>query len=118
VPRSNRPRRPKDSGRRGRGRGSSGSGSDSGGSGGGGPAFDPERALFGTARREQRRDGEWLVRPLSGAAASKTYRCPGCHQEIPPGTPHLVAWPAEEPIGAFGGIHDRRHWHTGCWKRH
>ena len=31
-----------------------------------------------------------------GAAASglKTYRCPGCDQEIRPATPHVVSWPA------------------------
>jgi len=48
-----------------------------------------------------------------GAAASglKTYRCPGCDQEIRPGTPHVVAWPGDER----GDLTDRRHWHTGCW---
>ena len=27
---------------------------------------------------------------------------------IPPGTPHVVAWPE-------GREDDRRHWHTACW---
>jgi hypothetical protein len=40
----------------------------------------------------------------------KTYRCPGCDHEIPPGTAHIVAWAVE------GGEDDRRHWHTGCWR--
>lgn len=53
-------------------------------------------------------DQEWLVRPVAGAAAVKTYRCPGCDQPIPPGTPHLVAWPPEDPD-------HRRHWHRPCW---
>ena len=42
----------------------------------------------------------------------KTYRCPGCDQEIRPGVPHLVAWPAD----GRGDLTDRRHWHTGCWR--
>lgn len=53
-------------------------------------------------------DGAWRVRPVSGDAA-KTYRCPGCDQEIRPGTGHLVCWPD-------GAVDDRRHWHTGCWR--
>jgi hypothetical protein len=40
----------------------------------------------------------------------KTYRCPGCQQEIRPGTPHLVVVPE-------GRMEDRRHWHTPCWRR-
>lgn len=55
--------------------------------------------------------GDEVVRPVSGAAATKSYRCPGCDQQIPPGTPHVVAW----PDGAFGGPADRRHWHSPCW---
>jgi hypothetical protein len=58
-------------------------------------------------------DGEWVVRSVSGSAATKAYRCPGCSQEIVPGTPHVVAWPADEPEGSV----ERRHWHTGCWRR-
>jgi hypothetical protein len=53
------------------------------------------------------------VRSISGSAATKAYRCPGCDQEIPPGTPHVVAWPADEPEGTV----ERRHWHTRCWQR-
>jgi hypothetical protein len=75
-----------------------------------------------------REEGGWLVRSVSGTAATKTYRCPGCQQEIVPGTPHVVAWPADEAEGirrdaaergsrAGGGSQDRRHWHTGCWRR-
>ncbi|MDH3683793.1 MAG: hypothetical protein OEV40_28045 [Acidimicrobiia bacterium] len=40
--------------------------------------------------------------------ATKTYLCPGCNGEIPPGTGHLVAVPPLEPDL-------RRHWHRGCW---
>ncbi|MGE5288516.1 MAG: hypothetical protein ACM3ML_15220 [Micromonosporaceae bacterium] len=83
-------------------------------------------------------DGDWVVRPVSGAAAAKTYRCPGCDQEIPPGTPHVVAWPAGaqpfginrgaggqsvggQSVGGRGvggrGVGERRHWHRPCWQR-
>ncbi len=65
----------------------------------------------GWARSETGADGEWLVRTISGAATTKTYRCPGCDHEIRPGTPHVVAWPAAD----YGSVEDRRHWHQSCW---
>jgi len=37
--------------------------------------------------------------------AVKTYRCPGCDHEIPPGIGHEVVVPRDAP-------HERRHWHT------
>ena len=37
-------------------------------------------------------DGLWVVRQLTGSAANKSYRCPGCDQMIPMATPHIVAW--------------------------
>ncbi|HEY9438744.1 MAG TPA: ATP/GTP-binding protein [Streptomyces sp.] len=74
-----------------------------------GPRLTGERYGGGGAT-ESWRDEEWYVRPVSGqSAAGKHYRCPGCDQEIPPGVPHLVAWPE------FAGIDDRRHWHKACW---
>ncbi|THV41972.1 hypothetical protein [Glycomyces buryatensis] len=54
-------------------------------------------------------DGRYQTRAIPGAGAAKTYRCPGCDLEIPPGTPHVVAWADE------GDGDDRRHWHKGCW---
>jgi len=69
-----------------------------------GPAPRPERTESGP-------DGEWTVRQVSGVATVKSYRCPGCDQEIVPGTPHVVAWNADQLIGVEG----RRHWHTVCW---
>ena len=57
-------------------------------------------------------DGEWVIRLVPGASAGKAYRCPGCDQEIQPGTPHLVAWPALTP-----GLDTRRHWHRTCWRQ-
>ena len=47
----------------------------------------------------------------------KVFRCPGCDQEIVPGTPHIVAWPADGARMAGGiGVEERRHWHTTCWQ--
>lgn len=40
--------------------------------------------------------------------ATKTYLCPGCLRDIPPGLGHIVAVPPEDPDL-------RRHWHRGCW---
>ena len=65
----------------------------------------------GATRVESGPDGDWLVRSVTGAAATKIYRCPGCDQEIARGTAHLVVWSE----GASGEEH-RRHWHTPCWK--
>lgn len=77
---------------------------------GGGPEGPPLR--LGPERTESAPDGDWVVRPVPGGAASKTYRCPGCDQEIPAGTGHVVVWPAYTP-----GIAERRHWHRPCWDR-
>lgn len=56
---------------------------------------------------------QWTVRRVSGMAASRPYLCPGCHQDVAVGVPHVVVWPAE----GVGGVGDRRHWHSGCWER-
>ena len=53
---------------------------------------------------------DYEVRPVAGARAIKTYRCPGCDHEIRSGTAHVVVWRVEDTEG-----HDRRHWHTPCW---
>ncbi|MBO0820298.1 MAG: ATP/GTP-binding protein [Nocardiopsaceae bacterium] len=60
---------------------------------------------------EEGPDGEWAVRRVSGQAAQKTYRCPGCDQEIYPGLAHVVVWPRH------AGADDRRHWHRVCWEK-
>jgi hypothetical protein len=73
------------------------------------PAGPPARPLRENQSYEAGPDGDWNVRRLTGSASGKTYRCPGCQQEIPAAQPHVVAWPAE------GDGEDRRHWHTGCW---
>jgi hypothetical protein len=73
--------------------------------------IDDESVRRGVQSVEAGRDGDWMVRPVSGDAG-KVYRCPGCDQEIGAGVPHVVAWPADER----GDLSDRRHWHTGCWR--
>ncbi|WP_181138258.1 hypothetical protein [Saccharopolyspora kobensis] len=79
------------------------------------PAADSSHRAMGTAfgasRVEHGPDGEWMVRTVPAAQATKVYRCPGCDHEIRPGIAHVVAWPS----AAHGGVEDRRHWHNGCW---
>ncbi|MEI8056320.1 MAG: ATP/GTP-binding protein [Actinomycetes bacterium] len=71
-----------------------------------------DRPLGGAHQEvEEHGDGDWNVRRVTGASATKDYRCPGCDQEIRSGTPHVVAWPADQPAGE----EYRRHWHTPCW---
>ncbi|MDQ3714838.1 MAG: hypothetical protein M3381_02145 [Actinomycetota bacterium] len=60
---------------------------------------------------ETAQDGDWIVRAITGAASTRTYRCPGCDHEIRPATPHLVVWSAEDEDAG-----DRRHWHPTCWR--
>ena len=70
---------------------------------------EPRPLLLGSLpTTEQHPDGEWHVRRLSAEAATKVYRCPGCQQDVKPGTPHVVAW-------RTGEEDHRRHWHTPCW---
>lgn len=49
------------------------------------------------------------VRRVQPYEAVKRYVCPGCNQDIPAGTGHLVAVPVDAPDL-------RRHWHRGCWQ--
>lgn len=71
----------------------------------------------GPERLEEWPDGDWMVRQVAGSAAAKSYRCPGCDQEIRPGTPHVVAWPAwASAWGTGDGVEARRHWHQACWR--
>ncbi|WP_448640699.1 hypothetical protein [Geodermatophilus sp. URMC 63] len=71
---------------------------------------------------EEATDGDWVVRSLTGSASTKAYRCPGCDQEVRPGTPHLVTWPAYardsdlDPWDTDSAADLRRHWHTACWR--
>ncbi|WP_415951746.1 ATP/GTP-binding protein [Streptomyces sp. KLOTTS4A1] len=92
-PRKNRPK----------GAGRSGRGGDAG-------SEAPALRYGGFERLEDHQGEEYCVRQVAGAsAAGKTYRCPGCDQQIPSGVAHVVAWPQH------GGVDDRRHWHKACW---
>ena len=71
-----------------------------------------EPARLGPPQVQEWPDGDWVVRQVPAAAATKVYRCPGCDQELAVGTAHVVVWPAETP-----GPQARRHWHTTCWQR-
>ncbi len=64
--------------------------------------LDVDSVTRGWTRSESRDDGgAWKVRTVGGG--DKSYRCPGCDQIIPPGTPHTVAWPADHLLGAQAG---------------
>jgi hypothetical protein len=54
--------------------------------------------------------GRVQVRRVQPYEATKEYRCPGCHNAIPPGIGHCVAVPELAP-------ELRRHWHRSCWER-
>ncbi|RZP39931.1 MAG: hypothetical protein EVA19_02610 [Acidimicrobiales bacterium] len=49
------------------------------------------------------------VRRIQPYQATKTYLCPGCNRDLPPGLGHMVAIPLDAPDL-------RRHWHFGCWR--
>lgn len=66
-------------------------------------------------RREAGPDGEWHVREIGPGRSAKPYRCPGCDQLLPPGAPHVVAWPTDGLFGPEHAAEDRRHWHRACW---
>jgi hypothetical protein len=50
------------------------------------------------------------LRYLEAFESHKEYICPGCNQEIRPGTRHVVIVP-------FGQEDMRRHWHEPCLAR-
>ena len=70
----------------------------------------PARPSTGAQRVEGFGGVPYVVRTVTGSAAGKPYRCPGCDQEIRRGVPHLVTWPEGDDDAT-----DRRHWHTACW---
>ncbi|WP_129338469.1 hypothetical protein [Cellulomonas endophytica] len=76
------------------------------------PELDLSRATGGRTV-EAGPDGEWVVQRVRGS--DRPYRCPGCDQEVPAGTAHVVAWSAEGLFGADAALADRRHWHAACW---
>lgn len=75
------------------------------------PAPSTARSL--NERIESHEGQDYRVRTLRGSSASGAggpYRCPGCDQQVPAGSAHIVAW-ADHDAEA----RDRRHWHTVCW---
>ncbi|MBX9243960.1 hypothetical protein ICW40_03955 [Actinotalea ferrariae] len=77
------------------------------------PELDVDR-VRGGRRTESAADGEWVVQSVTGAAG-KAYTCPGCRQQIGPGTAHVVAWATDDLLGPEAGVAGRRHWHSSCW---
>ncbi|WP_443728747.1 hypothetical protein [Sanguibacter sp. A246] len=76
--------------------------------------LDLDRATGGRSTT-QRRGEDWTVQRIR--SSDKAYRCPGCQQEIAPGTAHVVAWAQDGLFGAGAALADRRHWHAACWDR-
>ena len=77
------------------------------------PELDLDR-VRGGRRTERAGDGEWTVVSVGGG--EKSYVCPGCRQDVAPGTAHVVAWANDSLLGADAALADRRHWHTACWQ--
>lgn len=80
-------------------------------------AEDDDRSPLGGMQTQHTRDGEFHVRNIPGAAARKTYRCPGCSHEIPVGAAHVVVWPTQDLSWTESATDARRHWHSSCWHR-
>nr|WP_084669327.1 hypothetical protein [Propionibacterium sp. oral taxon 192] len=76
---------------------------------------EPRPLRFGSQTKATTSEGTWVIRRISGQSSTKTYTCPHCNRPIPPGTPHVVAWPHTPPIGSSSGVEHRRHFHTTCW---
>ena len=77
--------------------------------------LDVERVRGGGPRIERGPGGEdyYVATPRPN---DKTYVCPGCQQEIPGDTVHVVAWAADGLFGPEAAQSARRHWHTHCWR--
>lgn len=78
------------------------------------PELNIEALTRGWERTEHRRGQTWKVRSVS--TQEKVYTCPGCHQAIPTGMTHIVAYRQDHLFGAEAGLSERRHWHNACWK--
>lgn len=80
------------------------------------PPRDVTRLAYGGARRQRRGGREWFVRDVPAHRAEKTYRCPDCGTDVPPGQAHIVAWSAEHLFGDQAAASERRHYHAHCWR--
>ena len=78
--------------------------------------IDAGRILGGFRRTENKRGYSWTVQPISEARAVKEYTCPGCHNVIVVGTPHLAVWRNDGIMGESADVEERRHWHSHCWR--
>lgn len=78
------------------------------------PELEVDNLTRGFERTETGRDGSWKVRRVS--SQEKNYTCPGCHQQIPSGVAHVVAYREDHIYGSAAGLAERRHWHTHCWR--
>ncbi|WP_228407315.1 hypothetical protein [Leucobacter muris] len=56
------------------------------------------------------------MREIPAHRAEKSYRCPACANEVPPGQAHVVVWSAEHFFGDEAAVRDRRHYHSYCWQ--
>ena len=77
------------------------------------PELEMDR-VTGGRRSVTRRGEDWSVQNIR--ASDKTYRCPGCNQEIAPGVAHIAAWAQDSLFGREAALSARRHWHTRCWQ--
>lgn len=79
------------------------------------PARELSTSMNGLRRTQEAPDGTWVVQDVKGNDSGKTYVCPGCNQELPAHTAHVVAWRSEDDFGYTTGLDHRRHWHTSCF---
>ena len=73
-------------------------------------ATGPAATAAGSARRAGRARSGRCAQVAGASAAGKTYRCPGCDQEIP-----LRGAACGGLAASTRGVDDRRHWHKACW---
>lgn len=76
------------------------------------PRGDLARALTGGVQRVSYAGRTWVARSVRGNDEGRVFRCPGCQAEFSSALAHEVVWPDD----GLGGVQDRRHWHTACWR--
>lgn len=79
------------------------------------PELDVDRARGGRYVEEGPDGTSWTVQRV--LRSEKSYTCPGCHQTIPSGLAHVVAFANDHLFGPEAALAERRHWHSGCWQR-
>ena len=81
------------------------------------PELDVERVRGGFGSRIERGPRGEDYHVAVSRQSEKSYVCPGCGQEVPPGVTHTVAWADGHIFGEDAAVAARRHWHTHCWER-